>query len=87
MRGIFPCVSLYSVVGEFVGGDADPIPDHNLGNRMLQSMGWSPGMGLGTDGSGILSPIIAFRRSGRKGFGSTSASATSPHQGPSFPGT
>ena len=30
----------------------DFIPQHNLGYRMLQRMGWCPGVGLGREGGG-----------------------------------
>lgn len=53
----------------FIGADADPIPESNIGNRMLQSMGWSPGEGLGANGMGIKTPITACLRPHRQGFG------------------
>ncbi|AWP19896.1 putative G patch domain-containing protein 2 [Scophthalmus maximus] len=54
-----------SVVGE----SAAPIPDTNMGNRMLQSMGWSPGMGLGPEGRGITEPVRATQRPKGTGLG------------------
>ncbi|KAK6295297.1 hypothetical protein J4Q44_G00345230 [Coregonus suidteri] len=45
-----------------VGESAVPIPETNMGNRMLQSMGWSPGMGLGPEGRGITEPVRATQR-------------------------
>uniref|UniRef100_A0A3P9P7F2 G patch domain containing 2 n=1 Tax=Poecilia reticulata TaxID=8081 RepID=A0A3P9P7F2_POERE len=45
-----------------VGENAAPLPDTNMGSRMLQSMGWSPGMGLGPEGRGITEPIRATQR-------------------------
>ena len=53
------------LVGEF----CEPIPESNIGNKMLQSMGWVPGMGLGSDGSGIKTPISANVRPRRQGLG------------------
>ncbi|XP_067098314.1 G patch domain-containing protein 2 isoform X1 [Osmerus mordax] len=53
------------VVGENVG----PLPESNTGNRMLQSMGWSPGMGLGPEGRGITEPIRATQRPKGAGLG------------------
>uniref|UniRef100_A0A673W0N0 G patch domain containing 2 n=1 Tax=Salmo trutta TaxID=8032 RepID=A0A673W0N0_SALTR len=53
------------VVGESVG----PIPETNMGNRMLQSMGWSPGMGLGPEGRGITEPVRATQRPKGAGLG------------------
>ena len=52
-----------------VGGKAAPLNETNLGNRMLQGMGWSPGMGLGPDGVGIKNPIVAHVRPRRVGLG------------------
>lgn len=52
-----------------VGENAPPIPDTNMGNRMLQSMGWNPGMGLGLEGGGITEPVRATQRPKRAGLG------------------
>lgn len=56
------------IVGEF----CDPIPESNIGNKMLQNMGWIPGMGLGSDGSGIKNPVTAYLRPRRQGLGAGS---------------
>jgi len=60
------CVSLIS---GFVGENTQPIPENNIGNRMLQSMGWTPGTGLGPDGKGIAEPIRAIQRPKGLGLG------------------
>ena len=66
-------------------GLSDPIAESNIGNKMLQSMGWSPGTGLGVDGSGIKTPVMATMRPRRQGLGmgegpsSTSSSAHIKH--------
>ncbi|XP_032399145.1 G patch domain-containing protein 2 isoform X2 [Etheostoma spectabile] len=52
-----------------VGENAPPIPDTNMGSRMLQSMGWSPGMGLGPEGRGITEPVRATQRPKGTGLG------------------
>ncbi|KAM6914936.1 LOW QUALITY PROTEIN: G patch domain-containing protein 2-like [Xenentodon cancila] len=52
-----------------IGENAPPIPDTNMGNRMLQSMGWNPGMGLGPEGRGITEPIRATQRPKGAGLG------------------
>lgn len=52
-----------------VGENAPPIPDTNMGSRMLQSMGWSPGMGLGPEGRGMTEPIRAMQRPKGTGLG------------------
>ena len=59
------------LIGEF----CEPIPETNIGNKMLQSMGWTPGMGLGLDGSGIKNPVCAFLRPKRQGLGAGSHTA------------
>ncbi|EHB00444.1 G patch domain-containing protein 2, partial [Heterocephalus glaber] len=65
----------------FVGENAQPILEDNIGNRMLQNMGWTPGSGLGRDGKGIAEPIQAMQRPRGLGLGfplpkSTSATPT-----------
>uniref|UniRef100_A0A1A8LY83 G patch domain containing 2 n=1 Tax=Nothobranchius pienaari TaxID=704102 RepID=A0A1A8LY83_9TELE len=52
-----------------VGENAPPIPDSNTGSRMLQSMGWNPGTGLGPEGRGITEPIRATQRPKGAGLG------------------
>jgi len=71
----------------FVGENAQPILENNIGNRMLQNMGWTPGSGLGRDGKGIAEPIQAMQRPKGLGLGfplpkSTPATAT-PNSGKS----
>ncbi|XP_063299892.1 G patch domain-containing protein 2 [Pelobates fuscus] len=53
----------------FIGEIAPPIPENNIGNRMLQTMGWTPGTGLGPDGKGISEPIRALQRPKGLGLG------------------
>ncbi|KAK2544638.1 G patch domain-containing protein 2 isoform X1 [Columba livia] len=53
----------------FVGENTQPIPENNIGNRMLQSMGWTPGTGLGPDSKGIAEPIRAVQRPKGLGLG------------------
>ena len=65
------------LISAFIGAEADPIPESNIGSRMLQSMGWSPGQGLGADGAGIRTPITACLRPRRQGFGSVEQPSTS----------
>uniref|UniRef100_A0A5F9CHB2 G-patch domain containing 2 n=1 Tax=Oryctolagus cuniculus TaxID=9986 RepID=A0A5F9CHB2_RABIT len=52
-----------------VGENAQPILENNIGNRMLQNMGWMPGSGLGRDGKGISEPIQAMQRPKGLGLG------------------
>lgn len=49
--------------------NANPIPENNVGNQMLRSMGWIPGTGLGRDGAGILKPVSACKRPKKLGLG------------------
>ena len=71
----FPCSSdsvmddVSSEGGVVVGRGVPVIDETNVGNRMLQGMGWRPGMGLGPDGGGIREPIHAFVRPRRSGLG------------------
>ncbi|XP_069787372.1 G patch domain-containing protein 2 isoform X2 [Narcine bancroftii] len=53
----------------FVGENACPIPETNIGSRMLQTMGWIPGTGLGPNGHGVAEPIKALWRPKRVGLG------------------
>ncbi|XP_038988821.1 SUPPRESSOR OF ABI3-5-like isoform X2 [Phoenix dactylifera] len=46
------------------------IDEKNVGNRMLRSMGWQEGLGLGKDGSGIKEPVQAKVVDDRSGLGS-----------------
>lgn len=52
-----------------VGHLASAIPETNIGNQMLRSMGWVPGTGLGPDKSGIVNPIRATLRPRKLGLG------------------
>lgn len=61
--------NLLIVFSGVVGESAPPISDSNMGSRMLQSMGWSPGMGLGPEGRGITEPIRATQRPKGAGLG------------------
>ncbi|XP_022772030.1 SUPPRESSOR OF ABI3-5 isoform X2 [Durio zibethinus] len=46
------------------------IDENNVGNRMLRSMGWHEGLGLGKDGSGMIEPVQAQAVDSRAGLGS-----------------
>ncbi|XP_015880130.3 SUPPRESSOR OF ABI3-5 isoform X1 [Ziziphus jujuba] len=46
------------------------IDETNVGNRMLRSMGWQEGLGLGKDGSGMIEPVQAQAMDNRAGLGS-----------------
>ncbi|XP_057976476.1 SUPPRESSOR OF ABI3-5 isoform X2 [Malania oleifera] len=46
------------------------IDESNVGNRMLRSMGWHEGLGLGKDGSGMTEPVQAQTMESRAGLGS-----------------
>lgn len=46
-----------------------PLDQSNIGNKMLKSMGWSEGTGLGRHGQGIVNPIQAEQRAPGIGLG------------------
>lgn len=48
-----------------VGAGNRPLDESNVGNRMLQGMGWMPGVGLGAESDGITSPVKAYLRTKR----------------------
>ena len=52
-----------------IGGDVAPLGEANIGNKMLQGMGWMPGTGLGAHSNGIVDPIVAMRRPKLSGLG------------------
>ncbi|WFD33590.1 squalene synthetase-like protein [Malassezia cuniculi] len=53
--------------GSVVGGGARTIGSDNIGHRLLASMGWSEGQGLGADG--LAEPILATVKVTRGGLG------------------
>ena len=52
-----------------IGGDVPALNETNIGNKMLQGMGWMPGTGLGPHGNGIVNPIATIRRPKLSGLG------------------
>lgn len=46
-----------------------PLDDSNVGNKMLKSMGWSEGTGLGTLAQGQVDPVPVIKRIKRRGVG------------------
>jgi len=54
--------------GYEVGGHAPEIGLDNKGRRMLEKMGYKAGMGLGAEGKGMVTPIIAVVKTGRAGL-------------------
>lgn len=55
--------------GSVVGQHARPIAEDNVGNKLLQKLGWKPGQGLGSASDGIVLPIDAVVRGKRQGIG------------------
>jgi hypothetical protein len=53
-----------------------PIDNSNIGNQMLQNMGWRAGSGLGKKGVGITAPIEAAASTQREGVGNISMFGT-----------
>lgn len=62
-------LGFHVLISGIVGENAQPILESNIGNRMLQSMGWTPGSGLGRDGRGISEPVQAVQRPKGLGLG------------------
>lgn len=54
------------------------IDESNVGNRMLRSMGWQEGLGLGKDGSGMVEPVQAKAMESRAGLGSQKKKVMDP---------
>ena len=52
-----------------IGGDVPALSETNIGNKMLQGMGWMPGTGLGPHSNGIVNPIVTIRRPKLSGLG------------------
>lgn len=46
-----------------------PIDEGNVGNKMLRSMGWSTGTGLGLMAQGQVEPVPVVKRLKRRGLG------------------
>ena len=51
------------------GREVPRLDETNIGNRMLQNMGWRPGTGLGPQSNGIQDPILAYIRPRHMGLG------------------
>lgn len=54
--------------------EAPPIDDNNIGSQILKCMGWTPGSGLGPQGTGRTSPVEAVVRPKYLGLGHGSKS-------------
>ncbi|KAI1714160.1 g-patch domain-containing protein [Ditylenchus destructor] len=50
---------------------ATPLDESNIGNKMLKSMGWSEGKGLGRHSQGIVNPLMAEQRVQGVGLGAS----------------
>lgn len=58
--------------GEVVGQHAAELGSENKGRLLLEKMGWSKGMALGTlDNKGIMVPIAHTMKKGKAGLGET----------------
>jgi hypothetical protein len=56
--------------GEIVGASAPELGQENKGRAMLEKMGWSSGMGLGSlDNKGILQPVAHVVKRTKAGLG------------------
>ncbi|KAJ2081306.1 squalene synthetase-like protein [Coemansia sp. RSA 988] len=55
--------------GKIVAEHAPEVGASNVGHRMLQQMGWTPGQGLGAGEKGRATPVDVMIRAGRRGLG------------------
>lgn len=56
--------------GEVVGASAPELGTNNRGRNMLEKMGWSTGMGLGSvENTGILQPVAHVVKRSKAGLG------------------
>lgn len=55
--------------GEVVGSSLPELGSENRGRAMLEKMGWSTGMGLGTNDTGILQPVSQVMKRTKAGLG------------------
>ncbi|KAJ2806850.1 squalene synthetase-like protein [Coemansia guatemalensis] len=55
--------------GTIVAEHAPEVGASNVGHRMLQQMGWTPGQGLGAGEKGRATPVDVMIRAGRRGLG------------------
>lgn len=56
--------------GEIVGASVPELGQENKGRAMLEKMGWSKGMGLGTtENKGILEPVAQVMKRSKAGLG------------------
>ncbi|KAK4159671.1 hypothetical protein QBC43DRAFT_326877 [Cladorrhinum sp. PSN259] len=61
--------------GEIVGASAPELGQENKGRAMLEKMGWSKGMGLGSvENKGILEPVAQVVKKSKAGLGRTQTS-------------
>merc|ERR1712203_986140 len=60
--------------GAPAGADAPKLDDSNLGNRMLQKMGWKDGLGLGKKNQGRTEIIQTQSRMAQSGLGTSQPS-------------
>ena len=61
-------ISAKPIDGSIVGEKSVPIKEDNVGNQMLQKMGWTPGTGLGRESTGIIEHVTAVIKTKRSGI-------------------
>ncbi|KAJ2772984.1 squalene synthetase-like protein [Coemansia nantahalensis] len=55
--------------GKMVAEGVPEVGASNIGHKMLQQMGWTPGTGLGAEEKGRAAPVDVTIRTGRRGLG------------------
>lgn len=56
--------------GDIVGHNAKEIESESFGHKLMTSMGWTQGTGLGLDRAGIVNPLVAKVKLTKRGIGS-----------------
>lgn len=61
--------TVWNKEGDIVGASAPELGVENKGRAMLENMGWSAGMSLGAENTGILNPVSVVIKLGTSGIG------------------
>jgi len=73
-----PGDELQKFLAKAEGRDLDAIGEENKGHKLLKLMGWKEGKGLGKDGQGRVTPVIAKIKTDKTGVGKGDPTEVSP---------